>query len=102
MLLLCWQARCSTAVLVLASTAVTPTDLAAQPLASNGYMIRTYNQTNRYGKQLWQMKAYIGSSGNFRSEDEKRICLAIAMQVGWRCRPDDASADSCHRAPDDD
>ena len=87
-LLFCWQAQCSArlqgraAVLVSASTAVSPSDLAAQPLAS--YVIRTYNGTNRYGKQLYQMKAYIGSSGNFRSEDEKRICLAIAMQVGCR------------------
>ena len=47
-------------------------------------MIRTYGGTNRYGKQLWQMKAHVASSGDFRSEDEKRICLAIAMQVGCR------------------
>ena len=40
-----------------------------------------------FGKQLWEMKALIKDSGNFRSEDEKRICLALAMQVEGTLRP---------------
>ena len=62
-------------------TAVTLTDLAAQPLDSSYFRINEYTDGNRFGKQLYQMKEFIKSHGNFRSEDEKRICLAIAMQV---------------------
>ena len=60
---------------------MTQIDLAAEPLPSNQFFISTYNDTNRFGKQLTEMKELIKASGNFRSEDEKRICLALAMQV---------------------
>ena len=72
-----------TAVLVSAAATLTTTrvDLGTQPLVINHLNINTYNQTNRFGKQLWEMKALIKESGNFRNEDEKRICLALAMQV---------------------
>ncbi len=39
---------------------------------------------NRFGKALWEMKKIIKESGEFKgaaAEDEKRLCLAVAMQV---------------------
>ena len=93
-LLSCWQVRRSTnrqgrtTVLVSASATLTKQiDLGTQPLVINHLNINTYNQTNRFGKQLWEMKALIKESGNFRSEDEKRICLALAMQVNGALCP---------------
>ena len=64
------------------------TDLAAQPLTSSNFKISTYDARNRFGKQLWEMKRIIQNSTAFRNDDERRLCLAIAMQVRRvRCPP---------------
>lgn len=57
-------------------------DLDATPTAN--FTLTTYNEPNRFGYQLWGMKRIITSYPNFSSKDEdfeKRLCLAIAMQV---------------------
>jgi hypothetical protein len=50
------------------------------------YGIHNYSgSTNRFGLSVWQVKDAIKKSGNFQgpnAEDYKRICIAVAMQVG--------------------
>ena len=66
---------------------IAQTDLAAKPIAK--FTISSYGpldekvQYNRFGKQLWEMKELIKKyvAANAGTEDEKRVCLAIAMQV---------------------
>ena len=68
---------------------ITEIDLVAKP--NSEFKISYYGphdgvvQKNRFGKELYKMKEYIKTAvaNNSGTEEEKRVCLAIAMQV--RC-----------------